>query len=219
MSSTLSRNGQPRKQLADQLDRLDEILDCLGDGLTGAVVDAMKAGTAIAVKEALIEVLTNSELLAAIRTALPVVEPMAVPAADAPSTLVRPSFWAKLKAKLTAARMATVAFIGREKQRIAAAVKTIRTVALLSGLTILGRASEIKNRMNAFVSQSRVVRYGKRITLLAVGIGTATGVMSLLAPHAYAALTSGVTAAITVVGVQLGFRAPKLWQRVLPALT
>ena len=215
MSASLSRNGQPRKQLADQLDRLDEILDCLGDGLTGAVVDAMKAGTAIAVKEALIEVLTNPELLAAIRTTLPNVEPMADPA----STSVGPSFWVRLKAKLSSARQATVAFIGRAKQRIASAVKTVQTVALLSGLTILGRASELKNRMNAFVTQSRVVRYGKRITLLAVGIGTATGVMSLLAPHAFAALASGATAAVTVVGVQLGFRARKLWQRVLPALT
>jgi hypothetical protein len=35
----------PRKQLSDQLDRLDSILDGLGDGLNGAVADAAREGS------------------------------------------------------------------------------------------------------------------------------------------------------------------------------
>ena len=71
MTATMFLNGKPRKQLSDQLDRMDEILDVLGEGLTGAVVDAMKAGTALAVKQALVEILTNPELLATFRGVLP----------------------------------------------------------------------------------------------------------------------------------------------------
>ncbi|MFO0825298.1 MAG: hypothetical protein U0792_19615 [Gemmataceae bacterium] len=35
-----------RKQLADQLDRLDEIIDGLAEGLPGAVTDAVREGHA-----------------------------------------------------------------------------------------------------------------------------------------------------------------------------
>ena len=77
----------------------------------------------------------------------------------------------------------------------------------------------VKQQVAAAVDVARVVRHAKRVLLLAVGIGTATGMMSLLAPHAFAALASGATAAITLVGVQLGLQGRGLVRRVLPALT
>ena len=57
-------NGKPRKQLADQLDRLDGIIDALADGLNQAVIDAAREGTRLAVKDAIVEIMTNPELRA-----------------------------------------------------------------------------------------------------------------------------------------------------------
>ena len=63
MMSSPMTNGKPqRKQLADQLDRLDAILDCLAGGLNEAVADAAREGTRLAVKDAIIEILTNPDL-------------------------------------------------------------------------------------------------------------------------------------------------------------
>ena len=51
MTATATMNGKPRrKQLADQLDRLDGIIDALAEGLNGAVADAAREGTRQAVK-------------------------------------------------------------------------------------------------------------------------------------------------------------------------
>src|SRR5262249_19400836 len=79
-------NGQERKTLASQLDRLDSILDGLSDALNGAVADAVQGAVESAVKQAggqavLTEVLTNADLLAAVRGLLPV-----PPSPDAPMT-------------------------------------------------------------------------------------------------------------------------------------
>ena len=63
---TSSSNGQSRKTLAGQLDRLDGILDGLADGLNEAVASAVKEAVGAAVTEAvqavLVEVLTNPAL-------------------------------------------------------------------------------------------------------------------------------------------------------------
>ena len=55
-------NGQPRKTLASQLDRLDGILDGLDAALAGAVQDAVEQAVKQAVQAVLAEVLTNREL-------------------------------------------------------------------------------------------------------------------------------------------------------------
>ncbi len=69
MNATMT-NGKTRKTLSDQLDRLDNILDALSEGLNGAVADAVReaAGAAVqeAVKQALITVMTDSNVLALI---------------------------------------------------------------------------------------------------------------------------------------------------------
>jgi hypothetical protein len=217
MSATASLNGKPRPQLSDQLDRLDGILDVLGEGLTAAVADAMKAGTALAVKEALVEILTNPELLAAVRGTLP--RTGSVPGEVTNSTPARPGLGARLNAKMAAARTATVAAVAKTKERLVAAGTSVRAGVTHSVLTLLGRVGALRRHVVAGVRVARFVTRLKQITLIAVGIGTATGMMSLLAPHAFAALTSGLTAAVTIVGVQLGLRTRSLWRRVLPALT
>jgi hypothetical protein len=83
--TTPTGNGQTRKTLASQLDRLDGILDALSDGLNQAVASAVEGavhqaveaavrqavGQAVqeAVQAVLAEVLTNPDLQAALRVA------------------------------------------------------------------------------------------------------------------------------------------------------
>ncbi len=100
MSVTLPNgisNGRPqqRKQLSDQLDRFDTILDGLADGLNEAICDAAKEGTRAAVKDAIIEILTNPDLRALIARPPEAVSP-------------KPSIWQKLKARVARAKAAVI---------------------------------------------------------------------------------------------------------------
>jgi hypothetical protein len=69
-ATTTNPNGRTRKSLAEQIDRLDAILDGLAENLNAAVVDAVagavKDAVTVAVQEAVhaavLEVLTNAEL-------------------------------------------------------------------------------------------------------------------------------------------------------------
>ncbi len=71
--TTLS-NGQVRKSLASQIDRLDIMLDGLADGLNELVVTAVKQAVEVAVKEAvrsvLSEVLNNTDLVSKLQGAV-----------------------------------------------------------------------------------------------------------------------------------------------------
>ncbi len=64
MTTTMRTNidGQQRKSLASQLDRLDGILDGLDSALAGAVQEAVSMAVKEAVQAVLTEVLTNREL-------------------------------------------------------------------------------------------------------------------------------------------------------------
>jgi hypothetical protein len=84
--TTTNINGQQRKTLASQIDRLDGLIDTLGAGLTGAVAGAVEQAVESAVRQAvglavreavtaiLGEVLTNADLRTALAPAPPVVE-------------------------------------------------------------------------------------------------------------------------------------------------
>jgi hypothetical protein len=69
--SAVTKNGAPRKQLSDQLDRLDGVIDALDEGLKGAVADAVREAVGAAVSQAvqavLMELMTNPELQKATR--------------------------------------------------------------------------------------------------------------------------------------------------------
>jgi len=58
MTTQINRNGQ-RKQLSDQLDRLDGLIDSLSDGLNQAVAGAVEAAVGQAVKQAVEGALTE----------------------------------------------------------------------------------------------------------------------------------------------------------------
>jgi len=100
--SSATANGRPRKQLGDQLDRLDGILDGLADALNEAVADAARDGARAAVTEILTELLTNPQFAG--------LRPQAAAAAPA----AKPAAWSKSRAaaKAKAAGRAAAAPVG-----------------------------------------------------------------------------------------------------------
>jgi hypothetical protein len=87
---TTNTINRPRKNLADQIDRLDSLLDGLADNLNEAVASSVQQAVAAAVKEAvttgvtqaIVEVLTNPELQQLLR---PPTTPAPPPSPPAPS--------------------------------------------------------------------------------------------------------------------------------------
>jgi len=97
-------NGRPqRKQLSDQIAKLEALLDGLGEGLNDAIADACKEGTRAAVKEAIAEVLTHPDLRTLIRPA----------AQELAASRSRPSLWSRVSAKVAEIKVAVAALAAR----------------------------------------------------------------------------------------------------------
>jgi hypothetical protein len=189
-TSTATLNGKPpRKQLGDQLDRLDTIIDALADGLPGAVADACKEGARLAVKDAVIEILTNPELrrlIAGIAPAAPVTSNASQPSAIPPEpTPPKTGFWSRAKAKMQSAKDAIVGGCRAAKEGIvtrcrAAKESLISTIGALSVLVPL-----------------------RRILVVGVGLGAIIGAISYVCPHGLSAFVSGVAGACAVITAQV----------------
>ena len=123
MTATMT-NGRPqRKQLSEQLDRLEEqlerhnsILDALSEGLNGAVTDAAKEGTKEAVTAAVIELLTNADLRVALHKA------------SGPATSGKPTAWERMKAKVQRALVKVKEVAGTVRQAVASKMEAVKSV-------------------------------------------------------------------------------------------
>ena len=116
-------NGRPqRKQLSDQIARLEALLDGLADGLNDAIADACREGTRAAVKEAVAEVLTHPDLRELTR-----------PAAAAPRG---PSFWSRVKAKFAELKAAVAALTARAAAAVSARCRSAGEVATTAARTV-----------------------------------------------------------------------------------
>jgi hypothetical protein len=190
--NTATRNGTPqRKQLSDQLDRLDGIIDCLADGLSDAVRDAVKEGTATAIQQILLEVVNNPttrELLRQTLGAEPAKpsEAVTAPIADAAVPVTRKA-----------------SFLARCKR---SAVNTARKVASLPG-KLFARAKSLFRKAKGLTRQLNIAWQLKKAAVLGLGIGAAVAAVSLWS-HPLASVLSGIGAAATAFAVQLG-----LWCR------
>jgi len=183
---TATMNGKPRKQLSDelarleaQLDRHDTILDALSEGLTGAVTDAAKDGTRMAVKDAVVEILTDPTLRAALYAA-----------SAPPAGPKRESVWDRLKAK------------------VRAAADTAKLKMSAVGTVIRGWVGAARAKAAGVGAAARVAWRLKMVALVAVGVGAVVAGVAYVAGHGVAAALSGVGATVTAVVVQAG-----LWVR------
>ena len=187
-TTTPTMNGKPRKQLADQLDRLDGIIDALADGLNQAVIDAAREGTRLAVKDAIVEIMTNPELRALLAPARP--ESTPAPAAPPPEAVTpkpkTPGLWARLKAKVAAARDALTGAAAKAKEAVATRYQAASDTVVAVG-TAAGEALPLR-----------------RVLWVGLGAGLLVGLVCLVVPHAAAAAVSAVSVAATTVAVQTG---------------
>jgi hypothetical protein len=174
---TVQNNKAPRKQLSDQLDRLDSILDTLAEALNGAVADAAREGTRLALKDAIVEIMTDPTLRAKLHQAS---------APEPPATAKSASVLPRIKARVVEAAkgvgrwVATIAERGKARARKLAetASETLKTIRGLGRM--------------------------KNLALVGLGVGATLAVVGLAAPHAVAAGLSGVCGAAAAVAVQIG---------------
>jgi len=196
MSATATMNGKPqRKQLADQLDRLDSIIDVLAEGLPGAVADACRDGARLAVKDAIIEILSNPELRALLTPMRPEPVKEVAPPEIKPEEPKKPSLWNRLKAKITAVRDSLTGATTKAKSVVTSRFKAAKSAVVAVG-TVAGEAFPVQ-----------------RVGLVACGVGLVVGVACLMVPQTTAAVVGGVGAAFTAVGVQTGHWLKKAARR------
>ena len=183
MSTTTATNGKPRKQLSEQLDRLDSIIDCLAEGLNQAVADACREGTRQAVRDVLIEVATNPELRAMLVPHVPA--PAPAPSIPTPEPK-KPGIWSRFKSKVAAARAVVAGAVTKAKE------------AVIRRCVIAGEAVVALGRMTG---EALPVR---KVVLIGLGVGLVVGVACLVVPQTAAAVVGGAGAACTAVCVQVG---------------
>jgi hypothetical protein len=172
MTTAVMPNARPKRQLSDELDRLDEqlqrhdvILDALSEHLTAAVTDAARQGTEAAVKAAVVALLTDPDLRQDLHTASP------------PPREDKPTAWQRLTTvvrgaavRVTKAARATAAAVALRAVRGVAAIRRaavrvrdgvrVRAVikVLVGGLTVaaLARAATAP-RVAGLVDRTRTI--------------------------------------------------------------
>ncbi len=159
-------NGRPqRKQLSDQLDRLDGIIDCLADGLNQAVTDAVRDGSQAALRQLIQDGLTNPATLDLLRHALA--------ANPAPATPSRTSlFLTRCKAGITSA----VSVVADTVTCVVATV-TARTASVMRVCRLgwhLKRAVAVALGVGTLVGAVALVSHPVATLLSGVGAAVAT---------------------------------------------
>jgi hypothetical protein len=183
-------NGQQRKSLASQIDRLDAILDGLSDGLNDAVAAAVQEAVGIAVREAvkavLTEVLSNPAFLARIRAASPAREK-------------KPGLSARVAA--AAARLAP-----RVRESLA---------RLKGGLGkclefAANRLERAKASAGGLIERFQALRRFRRPVLVALGVGTGASVLAYFSGPWAAAAAGWLSGFVTTLAVQAAAALRKL---------
>ncbi|QEL16855.1 hypothetical protein [Limnoglobus roseus] len=194
--TTACHNGRPRKQLSDQLDRLDGIIDVLADALPEAVRDAVRDGMADALRRLVADALADPATLAALRQAVAPPVPTVTPAT--PGSSRRAAFLARCRTASATVRAGVVDLVGT-------AIAAVRV-----------RTERVKAWAAATAAKARSVRqvchvawHLKRAAGVAVGVGVAVAAVSL-ASHPVATALSGVGAGLATFAVQAG-----LWCRTV----
>lgn len=184
MSVATSNGRPPRKQLSDQLDRLDSVLDGLSEALNQSVADASREGVRLAVKEAVIELLTSPDLRATFHLA------------TAPTSAARPTLMQRLKS------------------RIQKAASTVRDVIMAGAATISMKVSAVKTAIQGSVAKTGILWQLRKVLLMGLGVGLSVAFISYVTTHGVAAALSGAGAAATAVAVHTGLWVRKAVRRL-----
>ena len=188
MLTMTPQNGRPqRKQLCEQLDRLDTILDGLGDALNESVADAVRTGTRLAIKEAIIEILTDPNLR------LKLLES----AANQQTVSARkPGLLSRLVAK---SRQIASAI----RRKVSCGIQSINDT-MARGIRVV---HDVANALNHFGNL-------KTLATIGIAVGLAVGAGSYFSPHGVAAAVSGIGSGIAAISVQVGMLARRAFRAV-----
>jgi hypothetical protein len=179
MSSSTSNGRQKRRQLSDEIERFGLLLDGLGDAITAAVSDATREGVHLAMKEAIIAVLTDPKLREQLREAAP---PAPIPIAQPVRNV---SFWERLKSG-----------IARGGRAVGAAVAAV----------VGGAAESAKSAVHALrnpVGLFRTVCSAKRLLTVGLTAGLIIAIVSYCTPHVFSAAVSGISGGVAAVLLQV----------------
>ena len=151
---TTNTDGRTRKSLAEQIDRLDAILDGLSDALQGAVAAAVQEAAGRAVKEAVQAVLSQALTNPALRERALSAESPPAPRADSPSVprpLARLATWLGARARpCVRACAAGVRWARDTAVRLSLlAGSRLRAALLAAGAVTAGVANSVRARLAA----------------------------------------------------------------------
>ncbi len=204
---TTMSNGQVRKSLASQIDRLDALLDGLADGLNELVVTAVKQAVEVAVKEAvrsvLSEVLTNPDLVSKLQGAVRAPAGELTARCDKDSTS-RLSLWHRLGQ--------ICSWIGHrlmyQCRSCGDKVRTLMLATRAGCAVVVERCNRLVQKAGhgAMLAWHRmqVVRSLKYQLLTALTVGALCGTGVFFAGPYVAAVTSGIGGFGTSCAVQMG---------------
>jgi hypothetical protein len=195
MTTTLNpnttTNGRIRKSLAEQIDRLDHILDGLADALNQSVADAVKQAVTLAVQEAiqgiLAEVLANPDLLAKLRGLVS----QSTATTSAPVTAAAPA--------VTPSRVGTLT--GKVGSWLGRGWRSVRQACT----SVVGN---VANALSAAKRPWQTIRQFRFPLLTALGVGIAVGVLAFCGGPFIAAVTGWIAGFVTTLAAQAG-----LWLR------
>jgi hypothetical protein len=195
MTTTMNHNnvsGRQRRSLNDTIGHLDQMIDGLSEAIPGTIRDTLQetVGAAITegVRAALLEIVTNPDVLTLLRSSLPPPSPLAVPLAPG-SSLLR---------TLLTKVCSSVATVARWSRNGVLAV----TRMVADGTRV------VLNKLAAMRERLRSLRHARRPLLLALVVGGLAVVITLVAPTWVAAVVSGLGGAGVTLTVQAG-----LWLR------
>jgi hypothetical protein len=207
MSMSLKTNGQVRKSLAEQIDRLDGVIDALSVGLKEAVASAVQEAVAEAVRLALTEALNCPSLAQALAARAAGPQPAAEPATPArPGRLSRA--WSWLRAALAAAAGAVGAGLATAWSASAGWLSVVGSRLASAGSWLAVRlgwlACPLGPVARAVASGARAAWSGRRHAPAALAVGLLAGLGGWLGGPTVAAAGLGlVAAAATLAGLAL----------------
>jgi hypothetical protein len=191
VETTLTNNNRARKSLAEQIDRLDGILDGLAEGLNDAVAGAVREAARAAVQEAvrgvLTELLTNPDLLAHIR---PTVTMESAPASTAETLVQAPGLVRTLSSPVRSWGQAGLQRLRRAKSFLG------QRIAPVSSLVRWGWQQACQSPL---------------MLLTALATGMAAGAAAFYAGPWLSAAVSGLGSCATAVAAQVAFALRRLW--------
>jgi hypothetical protein len=211
--ATMSPNGRVRKSLANEIDRLNQILDGLADGLNEAVALAVQNAVAVAVQQAiqgaLSEILNSPAFIEELqkKIAPPVPAPETVPSkqkmAGVKKVAYRVLSWigAKVKATASACKKCAQAVVDAGKTLL----DRIRLVLAMGRVQVVRGLELVPFMVMVAVRLARKFRVPLLVALL---IGVGIGIMAFVAGRGVAAVGSGIGAFMTTISIQAG-----LWLR------